>query len=179
MPLKGDSIMNLSIFAVAITVTTLLINLGSGHDSLIGPDGEQLGQMSCAQKVQDIEKRLNEIEQEYEQLVQYYLGAERQYNPQAMLENALYQTEAAFLLSFVPNPKIGPGEGIEIPIKEVNSIAGIPGKAGIFKDTINALKWNGGEREKYRTRIYDMIGIINATKQEYENAMHDCNSINQ
>lgn len=131
------------------------------------------------QNSQEIQNRINDSMREYERLAQYYLEAERQYNPEAMMDRGLIETGAAAIMSFIPNPKIGPGKGVEIPVKEAKSIVDIPGKAGIFKDTLEALKWKSGGRDKYQGEINETGTKIIKAQQEYEQVMGEYRSVLQ
>jgi len=121
----------------------------------------------------EIQIRLNNSLLEYDQFNQIFQQAEGEYNPQRRMEKALLDTEASMILSMIPNPRVGPGKGTEIPIKQTRSIGGIFGIPDIVRDTIDALKWNDGEREEHLQKMRGKLNEINNTWKEYRDVMVD------
>jgi tetratricopeptide (TPR) repeat protein len=121
----------------------------------------------------EVQIRLNNSLLEYDQLNQIFQQAEGEYNPQRRMEKALLDAEARVILSMIPNPRVGPGKGTEIPIQETGSIGGIFGIPGIVRDTIDAFKWNDGEREEHLQKMRGKLNEINNTRKEYGDVMVD------
>lgn len=123
-------------------------------------------------KSQDALNKMYVIQEQYSQLYQYYIWAEEQYNPQSRLDRALIDAEIAVIVGMIPNPKVGPGKGVEIPMKEVNSIPktmDAPRQVNfIVTDFIEACKWNTNGRTDCLTRLNDLKSEMIKARGEYD-----------
>jgi tetratricopeptide (TPR) repeat protein len=125
------------------------------------------------QKSHAIQMILNNSLLEYDQLDQIYLQSEEEYNPGRMIDKALLDTEASAILGMIPGPRVGPGKGTEIPIGKVRSIGALSKIPGILRNTVDALKWNGGGREEHLDKMRGKLNEINNTWKEYRDVMVD------
>lgn len=123
-------------------------------------------------KSQDALNKMYVIKEQYSQLYQYYMWAEEQYNPQSRLDRALMEAEIAVIVGMIPNPKVGPGEGVEIPIKEISSIPktmDAPRQVNfIITDFIESCKWNTNGRTECLIKLNDFKSEMITAREDYD-----------